>query len=172
MLLMQDFYASIQNLMLLDPDFLASESAPGVSDLRIYAVTAPFTPTKNLSLGDITLPPTGLLADKSVLLGSSSQVLVTDAAGNLGIQLTEPLGGFTFFLADPDLGPADIYGFVLGPGDADAPDSLMAAATITPTRLSLLGQSIQVSAILGFLAGEIFQISTVVISTGTPVPVS
>lgn len=171
MLLVYGAYNAMLVDFAADPDWLAHLTA-GVTDVGIIPITAPFAPSRDLTLGSLSFPDPAALDPGGAILGADENSnIVTDGNGNRGIRMNEPLGGFTWTLID-DSAPVDIYGFALVRAAVGVPTVLYGVAQLgVPVRLSINGQSIQASSIIGFLAGDIFEGITSAISTGGPIPV-
>lgn len=165
MLLVSGFLDSIIADMIANTDWLAKVSLTA-SDLAIVPVVAPFTPAPASALGDFALAPAGLFDNDYIRLGSPTQSAVVNADNSPGIKLTEPLGGFTFVVADPTVLPgAKVYGFLLVTlGGVSAPTDLVAMGVLdTPIDAALVGFPIQSSSILGFFAPPVLDPVTAVV---------
>jgi hypothetical protein len=151
--------------MIADTDWLAHVAA-GDTDIGLALIIAPFTPSEALTLGDLTFTdPAAILPARVILAQTETQVAVVNANGRPGIRITEPLGGFTWQVDDITTGPWEVYGVALVVAGGDIPTKLMASATFpAPIPLTMAGQTIQVSSLLGFFEGTIFEFQTDVIS--------
>jgi len=169
MLLMNAMYGSILESMLADTTLLAHVTA-GDSDVGLVLITEPFTATRGMVLADLTLAEAPTVLPQAVLLmGDPTAEIVIDSSGASGLKMVEPVGGFTWTFNGASVAPISCYGAALVRSAADVPSLLMAVASFSqPVVLSLDGQTLQVSSLLGFLADATFESTIGNINTGNP----
>lgn len=160
MLLTSSTLERIIDAMLVDPLFLNSPGSDP-SDIGLVPIVAPFAPSVNLVVSDLTYPALGVFDQRTIMCGSVVQRRIVNTAGEQGIQLQEPVGGFTWTTADLAAGPVTVYGFAVTRIVNSAAVALFATGMlITPVTLTLLLQTIQASSILGFFGVETMGVTT------------
>lgn len=164
MLLVRNFVTAVVNAMIADTDWLA-HAVGGVSDVGLALIVAPFTPSPDIAISDLTFATDGTFLQNAVILCQSpDQLLVVDAAGNPGIMLDEPAGGFTWQLDVLPGGPLTVYGVALCRQLVATPTNLYATAALpTALEMNIVGQTVQVSSKIGFFTEPFFDVNAVVI---------
>lgn len=152
MLLVGDFLNSVINNMLADTNYLKANTA-GSSDLVIRPIVQPFTPVSSLALGDLVYADGTQFDTPVVSLGDDDQNFVRNPGGDPGVDLVEPVGGFTFITPEPLADSFSVYGFALIKQDAGEDEELMAVAIIAARFFSAPLLAIQFSSLLGYLSG-------------------
>jgi len=107
---------------------------------RVALVMAPFTPSEDLALGDLTLATFDGSTAKTVALGAQ-QVGIDPTTGEQRITVPDVVGGWRWETTGTTNLPQTIYGFVLY--DSTGPGPLIASETLpSPVTLTEVGQEI------------------------------
>lgn len=131
--------------------FNATDSA--APSVAMIPVSAPFVPSPDLLLSDLTFPPTTFFDHDAIItptVGSSTMYL--NALLLPGIKILEPIGGFTWVVVDDSLGPITVEGFAMVKTTAGVPSGLICAGVLpVPLTFNLNGQVLQASSLTGTL---------------------
>jgi len=164
MLLVRDFLFSVISDMIANVNWLAFEVG-GNPAVGLVPIVAEFTPSEDLALGDLTFPTAGWFDNLVIVCESETQIDVVNGDNRPGIQLSEPVGGFTWRVTDPDATPITVFGFALVQVDVGGtPNLLMATGSLLePVTLNFENQTIQSSSLVGFQTATTFDPQTSVI---------
>lgn len=110
----------------------AATLAPAMDANLIHLAAAPFTPSLDLGLGDLTEATFVGSAAKAVGLGAQL-VGIDTADGELTLTFIEPVGGWRWECTSTPGAPETIYGVYLTNDD----DSTLYAAALLPTPVTI-----------------------------------
>jgi len=133
----REIWEAFQDLLAADTGTLAAVAA-----MHVHLVIAPFVPSLDLVIGDLTLATFTGSTPKNAGTGAQQVFDNPLAAGQRVVQILEPAGGWTWICtADPT--PAEtVYGWVLTDNtNADVYGSELLAAPVT---IGSAGQGITV----------------------------
>jgi len=125
---------TLATLLAADTSFLANASAP-----KVGLITAPFTPSIDRVIGDLTISAlTGLVPIAAVAGGMPESV--DPVTGELIVEIEAPTGGFRWETGGGTTYPVTVYGFALG---NNAMNNLYGTESLeTPVTLTADNQSI------------------------------
>jgi hypothetical protein len=118
--------------------------APAVTANKISLIKAPFTPSENLVIGDLTLAD---FATSTAIAGTlGAQLVGTDPATlDQVITIKDPLGGYRWITTALTNLPQTIYGFALT--DSTLATLLAVAVLPAPVTLQEVGQFIDLGSV-------------------------
>jgi len=145
-----NMFLTVLNQMVQASNALWGESDPNA---QIVLIASSFVPSPSLVRDDLTLATFTGSTPKDIPFGS--QVLILDnESGRMGLMLKEPVGGFNWTCSAVPSSPETIYGWgIYSTND----DSVWFTELLpVPVTVSNIGNVVEVTAILGWLAEEAY----------------
>lgn len=138
------------------PDLLAADTGTlaAATALHVHLAAAPFVPSLDLTLGDLT--EATFTGSAAKLCGTGTQPIFYDGVdGLLTIQMKEPAGGFLFECTADPVSPETIYGIYL----TDTADAVLWGSALLPAPVTIdaAGQGVDAGEVtFKFLFGSPF----------------
>lgn len=133
------------NELLRTSDVIWGTVTPNVT---VSLVISEFVPSAELIAGDL------IFADfdgsDPILVPMGDQVFITDSvSGRIGIKMKEPVGGYSWVVTGVTNLPQTVWGWAVR--DADSGVLLWSELLPTPIPLTVVGNLVEVTAVLGYL---------------------